>query len=512
MIQRNKFKLAGLGAIVVLFFLVQTSFGQQTINWNTQADSPRGRNGQQVTYVFPGQESLSSRRMNGGGQWGYDISEPPRGGDLAASGYWKYDSQSFRPTNEYYATIKPMPGHVYETRVTGGLQAGPGDAKGSIEQFFKTDNADLVVFLTTSTLTFGANANLVTLVPLQKVVFELGLVFNANDAARALKEGGGAYGTGSIAIDNGENIVNVTAKLGQTASGKGEATIPGGGPGATMFIHVGSGLSQLGAMHTTLDIGYVWVAGTTPPLTPPAGNERVLFDSMNGYGVGNGPTAPATFTIGQPHVLTSITTYHWNDGRGTRAGTIGLRDAAGRGFGPWGVAGSPGQGGVPNAFWTATPNVTMPAGEYTIIDSEPSTWSQNSQSGNRGFSTVKSYPTSAVPSTKPPVNPINIGEDRLGREWSETENDFIGRWVRRGNSKIWDASWNNGAVAELSISIAGDKVTINRRDVAGPSIGLTSIYEGTLAPDGTMHGTETVTFAGNPTSSRFDWRARIVAP
>jgi tetratricopeptide (TPR) repeat protein len=119
---------------------------------------------------------------------------------------------------------------------------------------------------------------------------------------------------------------------------------------------------------------------------------------------------------------------------------------------------------------------------------------------------------SAAPVTKPPVNPINIGDDRLGREWSETENGFIGRWVRRGNSNIWDASWNNGPVAELSISIAGDKVTINRRDVAGPVIGLIGMYEGTLAPDGTMHGTETVTFAGQLTSSRFDWQGRIVAP
>lgn len=231
MIQRSKFKLGGLGAVIVLFFLVPASLAQQTIN----------------------------RR-------GYDVLKSSPGGDIAASGYWKYDSQSFRPTNEYYATIKPMPGRVYELRVTGGLQTGPGDAKGSIEQFFKTDNADRVVHLTTSTLTFGANANLVTLVPLQKVVFELGLVFGANDAVRANGPHWG-YGSGNIAIDNGENIVSVSTKPGETANAKGEATIPGGGPGATMFIHVGSGLSQLGAMHTTMDIGYVWVAGTQPPPT-----------------------------------------------------------------------------------------------------------------------------------------------------------------------------------------------------------------------------------------------------
>ena len=131
-------------------------------------------------------------------------------------------------------------------------------------------------------------------------------------------------------------------------------------------------------------------SGNAPPLI--ASQEKTVFDSVNGSGVGNQPTAPATFTLRQPHVITSIMTYHWNDGRGTRAGTIALRDANGRTYGPWPVAGSPGQGGVPNAVWIAEPNVTLPAGEYTIIDSEPSTWSQNSASGNRGMSAVKGYP------------------------------------------------------------------------------------------------------------------------
>lgn len=177
--------------------------------------------------------------------------------NVQAQGYWKYDSESFRPTNEYYATVKPLPGHVYEVRVAGGLQGG------SIEQFFKTDNADRVVHLTTSTLTFGANTDLVTLIPLQKVVFQLGLAFSANEAVRANGPQWG-YGTGSIAIDNGEYIVTVGTQPGAAASGKGEGTIPVGGPGSTMVIHVSSGLSQLGAMHTTLDIVYVWVAGTPP--------------------------------------------------------------------------------------------------------------------------------------------------------------------------------------------------------------------------------------------------------
>lgn len=136
-------------------------------------------------------------------------------------------------------------------------------------------------------------------------------------------------------------------------------------------------------------------ARTTPttPTTKPPSSQVSIFDSMNIYGVGNQPTAPAIFTIRRPHVITSIMTYHWNNGRGTRVGTIALRDAAGRTYGPWSVSGTPGQGGVPNANWACTPNVEIPAGSYTIVDSEPSTWSQNTQSGGRGMAVVKAYPS-----------------------------------------------------------------------------------------------------------------------
>lgn len=141
------------------------------------------------------------------------------------------------------------------------------------------------------------------------------------------------------------------------------------------------------------------VSETSVPNNPTVTSPRDLFSSMNIYGVGNQPTAPAIFTIRQPHVITSIMTYHWNNGRGTRAGTIALRDAAGRTYGPWPVTGTPGQGGVPNANWTCTPNIEVPAGTYTIVDSEPATWSQNSQSGGRGMAVVKAYPSASSPTT-----------------------------------------------------------------------------------------------------------------
>jgi len=130
----------------------------------------------------------------------------------------------------------------------------------------------------------------------------------------------------------------------------------------------------------------------TPVAPPPAGTPIELFSSGNIYGVASGPTAPTTFTLSQPHVIASISTYHWNDGRGTGIGTIALRAANGQTYGPWTATGIPGQGGVPNANWMVAPNITLPAGTYQIIDSEPSTWSQNPQSRGRGMATVKGYP------------------------------------------------------------------------------------------------------------------------
>ena len=124
----------------------------------------------------------------------------------------------------------------------------------------------------------------------------------------------------------------------------------------------------------------------------PAPRDIEIFSSGNTAAVASRPTAPARFTLSRPHVITMISTYHWNDGRGTGTGTVGLIDAIGQMFGPWTVTGTPGQGGVPNANWTCAPNVEIPAGTYTIVDSEPATWSQNADSGGRGMALVKGYP------------------------------------------------------------------------------------------------------------------------
>jgi hypothetical protein len=123
----------------------------------------------------------------------------------------------------------------------------------------------------------------------------------------------------------------------------------------------------------------------------PAGNESVIFENGNIYTVYNEPTTPTKFILRKPSVITSIVNYHWNFGRGSDPGTIDLQDSTGKTYGPWATTGSPGQGGVPNAYWTARPNIKLPPGEYTVIDSEESTWAQNEGSNNSGFTIVKGY-------------------------------------------------------------------------------------------------------------------------
>ncbi len=165
-------------------------------------------------------------------------------------------------------------------------------------------------------------------------------------------------------------------------------------------------------------IGNVKIPGTKPTPTPKPtpvppktttkpGREETVLNNGNVYGVSNGPTSPTRFTTNRPFVVTYIQTYHWNNGRGTsRPGTIALKASNGTTYGPYQARGTPGQGGVPNANWEIKPNVTIPAGTYTIIDSDPGTWSQNSQSGGRGFAVLKGYFAQSGSTNSSPSKPV----------------------------------------------------------------------------------------------------------
>jgi hypothetical protein len=117
-----------------------------------------------------------------------------------------------------------------------------------------------------------------------------------------------------------------------------------------------------------------------------------LFNNWNTDGVVNGPpTYATTFTVPQAAQALQVADYHWNNGAGSPPGSIGLEETNNPGGTlKWFPAvGSAGQGGVANAAWVANVNMPIKANvEYTILDSNPATWSQNAQSGYEGFAWV----------------------------------------------------------------------------------------------------------------------------
>jgi hypothetical protein len=126
---------------------------------------------------------------------------------------------------------------------------------------------------------------------------------------------------------------------------------------------------------------------TSAPTPAPPAKPVTLFDNGNPIAIHAGGKAPS-FKLGTAATITAMTSYHYIVGGGPSPGTLGLKGADGTMYGPWQCKGEDGQGGVKNAFWVAEPNADVPAGTYTIVDSDPSTWSTNSKAGGKGFATV----------------------------------------------------------------------------------------------------------------------------
>jgi len=118
-----------------------------------------------------------------------------------------------------------------------------------------------------------------------------------------------------------------------------------------------------------------------------AATEVKIFDNGNIGGVSSGPSQATRFTLSKTTYITRIENYHYFNG-GKKPGTIAIQHSNGQQYGPWQAYGIIGQGGVQNAYWVVQPKIQIPAGTYTVTDSDPSTWSQNGQSGGAGFTTV----------------------------------------------------------------------------------------------------------------------------
>jgi hypothetical protein len=150
--------------------------------------------------------------------------------------------------------------------------------------------------------------------------------------------------------------------------------------------------------------GWQLAPGQTPIIVTPDPSVQMsvdapvtLFTNANIDGVTPGATVPTTFTVGpDPAHVTAVVTYHYVLPDGVPAtGQVSLRGPDGTVFGPWATTGTAGQGGIANASWQADVDLTLPAGTYTIIDSDPATWSANAGTGGAGMFWVNG--TAATP-------------------------------------------------------------------------------------------------------------------
>lgn len=123
----------------------------------------------------------------------------------------------------------------------------------------------------------------------------------------------------------------------------------------------------------------------------PEGEPVEIFKIGSDLAVFNGGTTPS-FTMKKDYWITELWTYHWNDAKGASLGTIALKNDKGKLYGPWKTKGRDGQGGIKNAYWVATPNISLPAGKYTVIDSDPSTLAQNSETNGVGMAWMYGIP------------------------------------------------------------------------------------------------------------------------
>ncbi len=110
----------------------------------------------------------------------------------------------------------------------------------------------------------------------------------------------------------------------------------------------------------------------------------VILDNMITAPVESVPLKPTRFTLYDTRTITQIRTFHWNKGKGSLPGSIALQDKNKRLIGPWKATGIDDQG-VANAYWEVSPDIVLEAGIYTVLDSEPSTWSRNPAKGDMGI-------------------------------------------------------------------------------------------------------------------------------
>lgn len=113
-------------------------------------------------------------------------------------------------------------------------------------------------------------------------------------------------------------------------------------------------------------------------VVPPKGEVIEIFKIGNDLAVQN-EGQNATVILENDYFVTELWTYHWNDGAGFSAGAMEMIHENGTVYGPWMAELYNG------VYWVTKPNQILPAGNYTVVDSDPFTWSQNSGTNGQGM-------------------------------------------------------------------------------------------------------------------------------
>ena len=220
----------------------------------------------------------------------------------AEEGYWRFTGYSTTPPqaqlDEADRGMHQM-GRAAETRATGAFQPADSGA-GTVDLFFKNDDVDRRLYLTTLKFSFTTGVEMRTLTPGQKLHFNGTLVMGGNALSKAIP----ATGNGGVSAGNGDYFISMAGAIDQPASSSGDFIVQGGGD--TLTLHVMGHLGAWGGLSGTMHINYVWVPGAAPPLTiqSPPGNpgsppadalgSRLDVNELNGLWIGVWTRRPGT--------------------------------------------------------------------------------------------------------------------------------------------------------------------------------------------------------------------------
>jgi hypothetical protein len=188
------------------------------------------------------------------------------------------------------------------------------------------------------------------------------------------------------------------------------------GDGTMILRPIGAGI---GTTDTPITTEERCVLFPTDPSCASAGGEPIdLLNVGNTGGVNGGAASAPAFTVDRPTRITLISTYHY--GAGTPAGLLGLQAADGTFYGPFTATGIVGQDGMPDATWQVEPDLVVPAGTYSVYDSEPSTWSTNAEADLVGFAIVSGIVGVADPVSAPGTPPATVPPGTVPPDGSST--------------------------------------------------------------------------------------------